>query len=233
MGTTAYQRLFQPDGRCLNPMLKVGLTGGIASGKSTVATEFARLGVPIVDADLLARECTAPGSPGLKQLVTALGEQILDSQGQLDRKGLRRRLIVDSALRMRVESILHPLVIQELKARLDAFKGSYAIAVIPLLAEYPQVRALVDRVLVLDCPESTQLARLMSRDGETAESAKAMLAMQAQRSRRLAAGDDILSNSSGITQLYDSVHELHGFYLDIAKHPTLPHPGIRLPLMGK
>ncbi|HVC38254.1 MAG TPA: dephospho-CoA kinase [Gammaproteobacteria bacterium] len=210
-------------------MLKVGLTGGIASGKSTVAAEFAILGVPIVDADVLARELTSQGNPGLTQLVAELGEQILDSQGRLDRTRLRRRLFADAALRARVEAILHPLVVRRLKDSLAAFKAPYAVAVIPLLVENPQARALVDRVLVLDCPVSSQLARLMSRDGESAESAQAMLSAQADRQRRLAAGDDILTNNGGAAELSDCVHKLHGLYLDIAKHPTQPHPGVRLP----
>ncbi len=210
-------------------MLKVGLTGGIACGKSTVAAEFARLGVPVVDSDVLARELTSPDSQGLKQLVAALGEQILDPWGRLDRKGLRRRLFMDSALRKQVESILHPLVIDKLRDALDAIKAPYAVAVIPLLAENPQAQALVDRVLVVDCPEATQLAQLMSRDTESYEFAKAMLGVQAGRQQRLAAGDDILNNDSGLAELIGAVHKLHEHYLDIARHPTRPQPGIRLP----
>ncbi len=229
MGAAAYPRLPGPDGRCLNPMLKVGLTGGIASGKSTAAAEFARLGVPVVDADVLARQLTSPGNPGLTQLVAELGEQILDSQGRLDRTRLRRRLFADAALRARVEGILHPLILRRLKDSLAAFKAAYAVAVIPLLVENPQARMLVDRVLVLDCPESIQMARLMSRDGESVESAQAMLSAQATRQQRLASGDDILTNNGGAAELSDCVHKLHRLYLDIAKHPIQPHPGIRLP----
>jgi dephospho-CoA kinase len=210
-------------------MLKVGLTGGIASGKSTVAAEFARLGVPVVDADVVARELTAPGSPALKQLVTELGEHILDSHGRLERARLRRQLFVDAALRARVERVLHPLVIHRLKESLARFKTPYAVAVIPLLAENPEARALVDRVLVVDCPEDTQLARLMKRDRESTESAQAMLAAQASRQRRLAAGDDILNNDREAGEFRDSIYKLHRLYLDIAEHPARPHPGVRLP----
>jgi dephospho-CoA kinase len=210
-------------------MFKLGLTGGIASGKSTVAGEFSRFGVPVVDADVLARELTSPGCRGLTQLVAELGDQILDPRGQLDRARLRQRLFADTTLRTRVERILHPLVIQRLEDRLAATTAPYAIAVIPLLVENSKARALVDRVLVVDCPEMVQLARLMSRDGESAESAQAMLAAQADRQRRLAAGDDILTNDGGVAELGDSVHALHGLYLDISKHPTRPHAGVRLP----
>ena len=210
-------------------MLKVGLTGGIACGKSTLAAEFVHLGVPVVDADVIARELTSPGGPGLIQLVTELGEQILDSQGRLDRGRLRRRLFTDASLRARVEGILHPLVIHNLRDALGAIKAPYAVAVIPLLAENLQARALVDRVLVVDCPESMQLSQLMSRDEESDESARAMMGAQAGRRRRLEAGDDILNNISGVAELIDALHKLHELYLDIARHPTQPHPGIRLP----
>lgn len=210
-------------------MFKVGLTGGIASGKSTAAAEFARLGVPVVDADVLARELTSPGNPGLIQLIAELGEQILDSQGRLDRTRLRRRLFADAALRARVEGILHPLILRRLKDSLATFKAAYAVAVIPLLVENPQARVLVDRVLVVDCPEPVQLARLMSRDGESEASARAMLATQADRQRRLAAGDDILMNTGEQAELTASAGKLHALYLDIVRHPERRYPGVRLP----
>ncbi|MGB9429897.1 MAG: dephospho-CoA kinase [Gammaproteobacteria bacterium] len=200
-------------------MLKVGLTGGIASGKSEAAAMFARLGTPVVDADAIARELTAPGTPGLQQMVMALGRQILDSRGQLDRGRLRRWLFTDAALRAQVEGILHPLVVARLQGSLDSSKASYALAVIPLLAENPKARALVDRILVVDCPESLQIARLMSRDGESEESARTMLSVQADRQQRLATGDDILFNTGVLTELTAGVAKLHRFYLDIAEHP--------------
>lgn len=210
-------------------MLKVGLTGGVATGKSTVAAEFARLDVPVADADLIARELTAPGKPGLTALCAALGDEILDSSGQLDRRRLRRQLFSDALLRKRIESILHPLVLEELGRQLAAANGPYCIAVVPLLVESAAARALVDRVLVVDCPEQLQLSRLMSRDGETGSSARAMLAAQATRTRRLASGDDILVNEGGLTQLRDAVQRLHAFYLDIAAQRDYRRAGLRLP----
>ncbi len=210
-------------------MLKLGLTSGIASGKSTVAAEFARLGVPVVDADLLARELTASGSPGLNQLVATLGDKILDAHGQLDRARLRHRLFADTVLRAQVNRILHPLVIPRLKDVLDGFQAPYALAVIPLLAENPEARALVERVLVVDCPESLQITRLMSRDGESAESARSMLVAQADRQRRLAAGDDILMNTGGLPELRNSVARLHRFYLEFAGQPIRKSPAARQP----
>ncbi|MGH8307388.1 MAG: dephospho-CoA kinase [Gammaproteobacteria bacterium] len=210
-------------------MLRLGLTGGIASGKSTVAAEFARLGVPVADADVISRELTDPGAAGLKQLVAALGTQFLDTHGELDRVRLRQRLFADAVLRRQVERILHPLVIHQLTDMLGRFQAPYAIAVIPLLAENPEARGLVNRVLVVDCPESLQLARLMSRDGESRESAQAMLTAQADRQRRLAAGDDILMNTGGLAELTSSVARLHQFYLDLAGHPMYLHSATRQP----
>ena len=203
-------------------MLKVGLTGGIASGKSEAASAFARLGVPIADADAIARQLTAPGQPGLAQLVAALGETILDRHGHLDRPALRKQLFADAALRQRVEAILHPLVIQRLKASLDGFRSPYAVAVIPLLLEAPTARSLVDRVLIVDCPEPLQLARLMSRDGESGSHARALLATQASRTQRLAAGDDILINTGDLDELAAGVAQLHQLYLDIVSQPCTP-----------
>ncbi len=210
-------------------MLKVGLTGGIASGKSALAAEFTRLGVPVVDADTLSRELTAPGSPALTQLTALLGGPCLDSRGRLDRARLRRQLFGDANLRARVEALLHPLVIQRLRQALASCHASYAIAVIPLLVENPQARTLVDRVLVVDCPEPVQLARLMSRDGESEASARAMLAAQTDRQRRLAAGDDILMNTGEQAELTASAGKLHALYLDIVRHSERRYPGVRLP----
>lgn len=210
-------------------MLKVGLTGGMASGKSAVAAEFTRLAVPVVDADTLAHELTVPGSPGLSALVAALGPQILDPKGMLDRAGLRSRLIAETDLRRQVEAIVHPRVIGRLKELLAKWQAPYGVAVIPLLVEHPEARALVDRVLVVDCPESIQIARLMARDGGDQASARAMLSLQASRARRLAAGDDILENTGRLDALGASVGTLHRLYEDMARHPARRQPGLRLP----
>lgn len=210
-------------------MLKVGLTGGIASGKSLVAAEFARLGVPVVDADVLSRELTAPGQPGLKTLVEALGKDILDARGQLDRGVLRRRLFADSALRARVDQALHPLILKSLGARLAGFRAPYAVAVIPLLTEVPSARVLVDRVLLVDCPEELQVNRLMSRDGETEAQARVILAAQAPRVQRLKAASDILLNAGDMAALSGAVARLHGFYLELAAQGDLQRTGLRLP----
>jgi len=210
-------------------MLKIGLTGGIASGKSRVEQEFAALGVPAADADAIAQELTTKGEAGLRALIQGLGAGILDLDGNLDRRRLRERLFADPALRRQVEDLLHPLILGRLKARLDAFQAPYALAVIPLLIESPASRALVDRVLVVDCSEDLQLRRLMSRDGETELQARAILAAQAPRATRLEAADDILLNEGDEATLRHYVSHLHKFYLELAAAGDPRRPGLRLP----
>lgn len=213
-------------------MLRVGLTGGIASGKSEAAAAFAQLGVPVVDADAVARELTAPGAPGLAQLVAVLGAQILDRHGRLQRAALRRQLFADAAVRARVQAVLHPLIIRRMQAALEDCKTPYAMAVIPLLIEAPAARALVDRVLVVDCPEPLQLSRLMSRDSESEATAQAILATQASRTLRLAAGDDILINTGTRHELVAGVAELHQLYMDIAGPRAQSRRAARPPMSG-
>jgi dephospho-CoA kinase len=210
-------------------MLKIGLTGGIASGKSRVAAGFADLGVAVVDADVLSRDLTAPGKAGLQALVAALGAGILDAQGRLDRSALRSRMFADPGLRRRVEAALHPLVTEALKTGLDAAQGPYVIASVPLLVEVPSIQALVDRVLVVDCPELLQIARLMSRDGDSEAQARAILAAQVPRDARLAAADDILSNAGDLAALGAAVVRLHGYYLELAVSGDFQRRGISLP----
>lgn len=203
-------------------MLVVGLTGGIASGKSEAAAVFARLGVPVTDADAISRELTTLGEPGYVQLVAALGREALDSSGQIDRARLRKRLFGDIGLRKKVEAILHPLILDRLQADLDGFGAIYAIAAVPLLAESADAHTLVNRILVVDCPETLQRQRLMARDGETEASARAILASQAGRECRRAMGDDILFNTGSLAELARAVTRLHGLYLDIAQSAP-PH----------
>ncbi|HSN17714.1 MAG TPA: dephospho-CoA kinase [Gammaproteobacteria bacterium] len=210
-------------------MLKIGLTGGIASGKSQVAAGFARLGVPIVDADLLSRQLTAPGQAGLDALVAILGRDVLDAQGRLDRAALRARVFADAGLRRRVEAVLHPLVVEGLKSGLAAAQGPYVIASVPLLVEVPSIQPLVDRILVVDCPEELQISRLMSRDRDSEAQARAILAAQATRDARLAVADDILSNAGDLAALEAAVGRLHGFYLELAVSGDFKRRGYTLP----
>ncbi len=210
-------------------MLKVGLTGGIASGKSRVEREFAALGVPVADADVLSRQLTTAGSSGLGALVEALGQDILGAGGSLDRGRLRQRLFADPELRLKVERLLHPLILERLRSELEASRAPYAIAVIPLLTELPAARALVDRVLLVDCSEALQLTRLMSRDHVSETEARSILAAQATRAERLRAADDILLNEGDASTLREYVARLHRFYQELAAEGAPRRPGLRLP----
>jgi dephospho-CoA kinase len=196
-------------------MLRIGLTGGIASGKTTVANLFAEAGAVVLDTDVIAREVVEPGEPALAALVEALGDDILGTDGRLDRALLRRRMFGDEALRRRVESILHPAILAELDRQSADAGGPYQLLVIPLLVE-SDLADIVDRVLVVDCPVERQIERLMQRDGETREGADAMLAAQVARKVRLAAADDVIVNDGTLADLAARVARLDRKYRDLA-----------------
>jgi dephospho-CoA kinase len=196
-------------------VLRIGLTGGIASGKSTVAQLFAARGATVLDTDAIAREVVEPGTPGLGALVNALGGGILDDAGRLDRTELRRRVFADAATRREVEAILHPAIVAELEHQSQHAPGPYQLFVIPLLVE-SRLGHIVDRILVVDCPEEEQLRRLMSRDGESRESALRMLDAQATRERRLAEADDVIDNGGPPAALSAQVAALDRSYRDLA-----------------
>ncbi len=198
-------------------MLRIGLTGGIASGKSTVANLFAAQGATVLDTDVIAREVVVPGSHALAALVAAQGAGILDGEGRLDRAELRRRIFADESTRRQVESILHPEIISELERQASRAPGPYQVFVIPLLVEAGLER-LVDRVLVVDCPEEEQVRRLVARDGETREDALRMLETQATRERRLAAADDVIDNGGSAAGLSARVAELDRSFRDLARN---------------
>ena len=199
-------------------MLRIGLTGGIASGKTTVALLFAERGAVVLDTDQIAREVVLPGKPALAALVQALGSGILDRDGRLDRAALRQRLFADMATRHRVEAILHPEILAELERQSNMAPGPYQVFVIPLLIE-SHLEHVVDRILVVDCPEEDQVRRLMARDGESRESALAMLRAQATREARLAAADDVVENGGDSSALPAQVAALDLKYRDL----TLKH----------
>ena len=192
-------------------MLRIGLTGGIASGKSMVAGLFAARGVAVIDADRIAREVVEPGRPALAELIRTLGPEILDPQGSLDRARLRRRIFEDAGARRTVEDILHPAILAEMARQAAAAPGPYQLLVIPLLVEGGR-RGLVDRVLVVDCDEQQQVERLMRRDGETRESAARALTAQATRAQRQAAADDVIVNDGDPAGLAVRVAELDRRY---------------------
>jgi dephospho-CoA kinase len=201
----------------MSSRLRIGLTGGIASGKSTVTQRFAELGVPVIDADLASRNVVERGKPGLEQVVQRFGPGVLDANGSLDRRALRALIFKDSAARHALDAILHPLIRADMEQQAAVAEGPYLVMAIPLLIESGNPRARVDRVLVVDVDEAVQLERIQARDGSPAEQARAILASQASRSARLAAADDVLSNSETVADLRQAVDRLHEQYLQLAK----------------
>jgi dephospho-CoA kinase len=198
-----------------HPLL-IALTGGIASGKTAVAQSFAKLEVPVIDTDQIARDIVEPGSPILAQLAIEFGADVLDSAGRLDRARMRDRVFADPAQRKKLEGILHPAIRQELQRRSAQAGGAYQIHVIPLLVETAQ-RGNYDRVLVVDCPEEEQLRRLTSRDGSSLEQAKNILAAQASRQQRLSVADDVIVNTGTVEELPGFVATLHKNYSLLAQ----------------
>jgi len=204
-------------------MLIIGLTGGIGSGKSTVADYFAQHGIPVIDADQLARELVVPGSPALNEIIDLFGPNILLPDGSLDRHQLRQRVFADPAQKRRLEAILHPRVYTELGYRTQALRTPYCIWVVPLLLETGGT-ALVDRVLVVDAPESLQRQRVLRRAGMDETTFEAILSSQVNRAERLSAADDVVVNNSDLSQLQQQVTALHHRYLALAG--ALPPPPI-------
>lgn len=191
--------------------LVVALTGGIASGKTAVSNRFAERGIPVVDTDLIAREVVAPGSPGLAEVAAAFGKGILDADGRLDRAVLRDRIFGDAADRARLEAILHPRIERAAREAVDVAEGPYVILVVPLLIE-SGLFGDADRVLVVDVPESTQVERLVDRDGVGSDQARAALAAQASREQRLAVADDVIENEGAERALDGQVERLDRKY---------------------
>lgn len=192
--------------------LRIGLTGGIASGKSTVADLFAEHDVPIIDTDVIARQLVQPGMPALDEIRTAFGDGVFDSQDQLDRASMREVVFSDTSRREQLEAILHPRIRDEAIAQSGATDGPYQIIVVPLLVESP-MRDFVDRVLVVDCDEETQLNRLLARDAENEDQARRILAAQASRADRLSLADDVISNDGDLETTRQQVDALHEKYL--------------------
>ena len=194
---------------------RVGLTGGIASGKSTAAKFFGALGVPILDSDQIARDVVEPGQPPLERLVERFGPAILTPDGHLDRPALRDIVFSDPKARADLEALTHPAIGAAMEARSAAAGGPYQILVIPLLVE-KNLGAHVDRVLVVDCDEELQIRRLRDRDGSTPQQVQAILRAQAPRAARLQAADDVISNDAGMSAVRDQVAALHARYLELA-----------------
>jgi dephospho-CoA kinase len=206
----------------------VGLTGGVASGKSALAREFAALGVVVADADVAAREALAPGSGGLAEVVESFGPGVLAADGSLNRAAMRRRVFADDGARARLEAIVHPRVRAALRAACAAAPGAYAIAMIPLLAEacaqpaagcWRTAYPWLDRVLVVDAAEAVQLERLLRRDGVDEALARRMIAAQATRAARLAIADDVVVNDGPVERLADAALALDRRYRTLAAPP--------------
>ena len=195
----------------------VGLTGGIGSGKSAVAALFARLGVGVVDTDEIAHELTRPGGEAIAPIRAAFGDQAIARDGALDRTAMRKLAFGNARERNRLEAILHPMIRAESSRRLERATGPYAILVIPLLVESGLDRSRTPRVLVVDCPEASQLERVMRRSGLPEAEVRAILAAQATRAQRLAAADDVIDNGGAPQALEGQVARLHEKYLTLAR----------------
>lgn len=194
----------------------VGLTGGIGSGKSTVCRLFEELGVPVLDADVVAREVVAPGSPALEAIAADFGREVIGAGGALDRAALRRRVFADPHDRERLEALLHPLIRARITAAIGRIEAPYCVVSIPLLVESGWID-LVDRIAVVDVPESVQKERTARRDGLTAAEVEAIMRTQAGRAQRLAHADDVIHNEGDLNHLRAQVEALHRLYGELGR----------------
>jgi dephospho-CoA kinase len=195
----------------------VGLTGGIGSGKSAAADEFAALGASIVDTDAIARELTDKGGAALAHIERRFGAAFLDASGAMNRKKMRDHVFADPAAKQALENLLHPLIREESARRIAAASGPYVVHVVPLLLESPGYRSRVDRVLVVDASEQAQLARVRARSGLSADEVRAIMRTQVSRAERLAGADDVIDNSGSLEALRKQVGALHQKYLQFAR----------------
>ncbi len=202
-------------------MLKIGLTGGIGSGKSTVAGIFQQQGIPVIDADEIAHELVEPGKPVLEKLAAEFGPGILTHGGELDRQALRNLVFHDPRTKFRLEAIMHPAVFAEMKRQAEKIQAPYCIFAIPLLIETDS-QALVDRILVVDCPERLQIERVKERDGLDESLIKRILATQATRQERIAQAHDLIVNTGDLSLLEKQVRDLHQNYLNLGRRRNDP-----------
>ena len=196
--------------------LVIGLTGGIGSGKTAVAEEFARLGATVVDTDEIAHELTSAGGAAIPGVRDLFGDAFIDAHGAMDRRKMRERVFADPPARQRLEALLHPLIREESRRRIASARGPYVVHVVPLLIESPDYRRRVDRVLVVDCPEDAQLARVRKRSGLAEEEVRRIIAAQATRAMRQAVADDVIDNGGSLDALSAQVRALHQRYLQMA-----------------
>lgn len=194
---------------------RIALTGGIASGKSTVADMFAELGVAVIDTDRIAREVVEPGQPALEEIRDRFGDAVVEATGNLDRRALRRLIFADDAARIDLEAILHPRIGAETRRQADAAAGPYQVIVVPLLVDSP-LRRFVDRILAVDCSEELQIERLLARDTETVEQARRILAAQSSREERLSIADFTIDNGKSLERTRQQVLELDEVFRQLA-----------------
>jgi len=197
-------------------MLVVGLTGGIGSGKSAAADEFARLGATVVDTDAIARQLTERGGTALPQIERLFGREFV-RDGEMDRQRMRQRVFADASAKKALEGLLHPLIREESTRRTAAAAGPYVVQVVPLLFESPDYRRRVDRVLVVDAPEDLRIARVRARSGLAEDEVRAIMRTQATREARLAAADDVIDNAGTLEALHKQVAALHQKYLQFRR----------------
>ena len=198
-------------------MLRIGLTGGIGCGKSTVCEFFAKRGIPVIDTDQIAHTLVKPGTKALQQITQQFGREVLQADGSLDRAKMRELIFEDEEKRHQLEALLHPLIRQEMQRQLDALDTPYAILAIPLLLEKGWQNEL-DRVLVVDCSEAQQLQRAQQRDGSSSDTIRRIIDSQIDRTRRLEAADDIIDNSGKSEAVAPQVEALHQRYLQLASN---------------
>ena len=195
----------------------VGLTGGIGSGKSTVADLFGSLGAALIDTDLIAHALTAPGGAAMPAILEAFGPSFVQADGALNRAVMRERVFNDPLAKQRLEAILHPMIGSETRRAAEAAAGDYLIYVVPLLVESGKWRSRVDRILVVDCPEPLQVARVMQRNAMREDQVRAIMAAQVGRGTRLAAADDVIVNDADSAALLPQVARLHAQYCRLAQ----------------
>lgn len=205
-----------------SPLLpfSIGLTGGIGSGKSTVAELFAARGVSIIDTDLIAHSLTAPHGPAMEAIVAEFGPGFADASGALDRAAMRALVFSQPGAKTRLEAILHPRIRDSALAQAQAATGCYVMFAVPLLFESGTWRSRVNRVLAIDCPEEVQLARVMARNNLPEEQVRAIMASQVPRAVRVAQADDIVLNDAGKDALEPQIERLHNLYLAFSKRST-------------
>lgn len=202
---------------------RVGLSGGIGSGKSTVAALFHELGIEVIDSDAISHRLTQAGGGAISLIKDEFGEGLLNIEGALDRARMRELVFSDAAAKQRLEAILHPMIRSEMLAQADAARSRYVLLVVPLLFEAPGYRELVQRALVVDCPEEAQVTRTMQRSGLTEREVRAIMARQIPRAERLKRADDVIRNDGSLEELRAQVTQLHRLYLDRSSE-TIPRP---------